>query len=75
MAVRKIMSNRSGDDGLTAEHLKHGGPTVVVWLKHIFNLIVSLEQVPCCLKLGVCSRARVATPYLATTTEASPSPQ
>ena len=54
MAVRKIKSNRSGGaDGLTAEHLKHGGPAVVVWLKRIFNLIVSLEQVPCCLKLGV----------------------
>ena len=47
MAVRKIKSNRSGGaDGLTAEHLKHGGPAVVVWLKHIFNLIISLEQVP-----------------------------
>jgi len=54
MAVRKIKSNRSGGaDGLTAEHLKHGGPAVVVWLKRIFNLIISLEQVPCCLKLGV----------------------
>ena len=47
MAVRKIKSNRSGGaDGLTAEHLKHGGPAVVVWLKRIFNLIISLEQVP-----------------------------
>ena len=30
MAVKKLKSNRSGGaDGLSAEHLKHGGPSIV----------------------------------------------
>ena len=54
MAVKKLKSNRSGGaDGLTAEHLKHGGPSIVACLKHILNSIINLEQVPSCLKLGV----------------------
>ena len=54
MAVKKLKSNRSGGaDGLSAEHLKHGGPSIITWLRRIFNSIISLEQVPSCLKLGV----------------------
>ena len=31
-------------DGLNAEHLLYGGKTVVLWLRKIFNSIISLED-------------------------------
>ena len=39
------MKNRKsgGADVLLAEHLKNGGPTLIVWLKRIFNMIIRLE--------------------------------
>ena len=42
-----------GADGLSAEHLIYGGTAIVLWLKKIFNRIISLEEVPSCLKEGV----------------------
>ena len=53
-ALRKMKNRKSGGaDGLLAEHLKNGGPTLIVWLKRIFNTIIRLEQIPPSLKLGV----------------------
>ena len=53
-ALRKMKSRRSGGaDGLLAEHLKNGGPTLVAWLKRIFTTIIHLEQIPPGFKLGV----------------------
>ena len=52
MHWRKMKSRKSGGaDGLLAEHLKNGGPTL--WLKRIFNTIIRLEQIPPSLNLGV----------------------
>ena len=53
-ALMKLKTKKSaGADGLFAEHLKHGGPVLTLWLKHILNFIISLEQIPASLKLGV----------------------
>ena len=46
-ALKHLKSNKSGGaDGLDAEHLKFGGPTVVLWLKRILNRIIHLESIP-----------------------------
>jgi hypothetical protein len=46
-----MKTRRSGGaDGLSVEHLKNGGPTLVAWLKRI---IIHLEQIPPSFKLGV----------------------
>ena len=54
VALRLLKLGRSkGADGLSAEHLIYGGTAIVLWLKKIFNRIISLEEVPSCLKEGV----------------------
>jgi len=53
-ALRKLKTKRSGGtDSLLAERLKHGGPVLTTWLKHILNSIISLEKIPASLKLGM----------------------
>ena len=53
-ALRKLKTKRSGGaDGLLAEHLKYGGPVFTGWLKRILNTIISLENIPASLKLGM----------------------
>ena len=54
-ALRKLKTRRSGGaDGLLAEHLKNGGPTLIVQLKRIFNtMMIHLEQIPSSFKLGM----------------------
>ena len=53
-ALTKLKTKRSGGaDGLAAEHLKHGGPVLTVWLKCILNSVISFEQIPASLKLGM----------------------
>ena len=47
-----LTKRRGGADGLVAEHLKHGG-SVLTWLKRILNSVISLEQIPASLKLGM----------------------
>ena len=42
-----------GADGLNSEHLIHGGPILTLWLRKIFNAIISLEEIPTCFKEGV----------------------
>ena len=54
IAIKKLKTRRSGGaDGLLAEHLKHGGPVLTLWLKRIFNTIIHLEQIPSSFKLGM----------------------
>ena len=43
----------AGPDDITAEHLKYGGETVIVWLTGVLNTVVDAEQVPACLKQGI----------------------
>ena len=53
-AVTKLKIKKSaGPDNLTAEHLKYGGVSVIVWLTEILNAIVEMEKIPACLKLGI----------------------
>ena len=53
-AVNKLKIKKSaGPDNLTAEHLKYGGNSIIVWLTEILNAIVDMEQIPACLKLGI----------------------
>ena len=36
--VRSLRNGKGcGSDGVFAEHMKYGGPTISVWLKRIFN--------------------------------------
>ncbi len=57
-AIRKLKSGKAaGPDNLTAEHLKHGGLTIQKWLLKIFNRILSLEEIPPCLKQGIITPA------------------
>ena len=49
-ALRKMKTRGSGGpDGLLAEHLKNGRPTLVAWIKRTIHL----EQIPPSFKLGV----------------------
>ena len=53
-ALKKLKSKRCGGaDGLVAEHLKYGGPMLVLWLKRILNKIIQLEKIPPSFKLGM----------------------
>ena len=47
------LKKSSGPDNLSAEHLRHGGHSVVIWLTEILNSIVDAEHVPPSLKLGI----------------------
>ena len=47
------LGRSKGTDGLNAEHLLYGGKTVVLWLRKIFNSIISLEEIPHCFKEGI----------------------
>ena len=53
-ALKRLKSNKSGGaDGLVTEHLKHGGHSIVSWLRRILNRIIQLEKIPPSFKLGV----------------------
>ena len=53
-ALKMLKHDRSkGSDGLKSEHLLYGGPSVILWLRKIFNAIISLESVPSCLTEGI----------------------
>ena len=46
-AVKGMRNGKSsGADGISAEHLKHGGPGICAWLKIFFNSIITLESIP-----------------------------
>ena len=53
-AVFSLKNGKSGGiDGLTAEHLKYSGPTILVWLRRVFNSIIKLEAIPPSLNSGL----------------------
>ena len=53
-AVRSLRNGKScGIDDVSAEHLKYGGPTIPVWLKRIFNAVLTLEEIPSSLNNGL----------------------
>ena len=53
-ALKALKLGRSkGTDGLKAEHLIYGGTSLILWLQKIFNSIVTLEEIPNCLKEGI----------------------
>ena len=41
-----------GPDNLMTEHLRYGGPSIILWLTEILNCIVELEEIPSILKHG-----------------------
>ena len=47
------LKKSAGPDNLTAEHLKFGGQSIIIWLTEIFNSVVDVEQIRTCLKLGI----------------------
>ena len=54
LAVHKIKLKKSaGPDDLTTEHIRYGGPAIVMWLTKILNSIIELEQIPPSLKSGI----------------------
>ena len=53
-AVKSLKNCKSsGADGITAEHLKYGGPDIPSWLKRIFNSIIKLEVIPTTLNMSL----------------------
>ena len=53
-AVKSLKNCKSsGADGITAEHLKYGGPGIPSWLKRIFNSIIKLEVIPTTLNMSL----------------------
>ena len=46
LAVKHLKCGKAaGPDGITAEHIKYGGLTVLRWLQKVFNRILSLEDI------------------------------
>lgn len=53
-AVQELKLRKSvGPDNLSAEHLRHGGHNVVMWLTEILNFIIDIEYIPPSLKSGI----------------------
>ena len=54
LAVRRLRLGKSaGSDGVSTGHIKYGGKILKDWLEKIFNRILTLEEVPLCLKEGL----------------------
>lgn len=52
--LKKLKLGRAaGHDGVQAEHIKYGGPTLRNWILQICNAIVELECIPDSLKIGI----------------------
>ena len=47
------LKKSAGLDNLTAEHLRFGGQSIILWLTKILNSVVEAEHVPLSLKLGI----------------------
>ena len=43
----------AGPDGITPEHLIYRGPILKLWLKKVFNCIITLEAIPPCLTIAI----------------------
>ena len=53
-AIKRIKrGKRAGRDNICAEHLLYGGELLKVWLKQVFNTIISFEEIPNCLKTSL----------------------
>lgn len=53
-AVQNLKLGKSaGPDDLVAEHLRHGGGVVIIWLTGILNSILDVEEIPQSLKTGL----------------------
>ena len=47
------LGKAAGHDGIKAEHLKYGGPTLWDWVLQICNAIIETENIPKSLKTGI----------------------
>ena len=45
-AVRLKSGKASGIDGLVPENIKDAGPSLIVWLRQIFNASIEFEHIP-----------------------------
>ena len=53
-AVRRLKSGKaSGIDSLVPEKIKHSGPSLIVWLRQIFNASIEFEHIPQSLLTGI----------------------
>ena len=53
-AVRRLKSGKaSGIDSLVPENIKHAGPSLIVWLRQIFNASIEFEHIPQSLLTGI----------------------
>ncbi len=53
-AIRRIKRGKSGGmDNISGEHLQHRGEVLQVWLKQVFNAIITFEEIPKCLKISL----------------------
>ena len=53
-AVRRLKSGKaSGIDGLVPENIKDAGPSLIVWLRQIFNASIEFEHIPQSLLTGI----------------------
>ena len=53
-ALKTIKLGKSGGlDSLSFEHVVYGGEMLKIWMKKIFNRILTLEELPDCLKEGL----------------------
>ena len=53
-AVRRLKSGKaSGIDGLVPENIKAAGPSLIVWLRQIFNASIEFEHIPQSLLTGI----------------------
>ena len=53
-ALRKLKPRKArGVDGLQSEHLIHGGPLLILWLRQVFNTFIAFECVPPCILTGI----------------------
>ena len=58
-ALTKLETKKSDSaDGMLAKHFNNGGLVLTVWLKRILNSIISLEQIPASLKMGMISKGK-----------------
>ena len=52
--IKRIkQGKRAGRDNICAKHLLYGGELLKVWLKQMFNTIISFEEIPNCLKTSL----------------------
>ena len=48
----------SGVDGLQSEHLKYGGHLLILWLRQVFNELITFECVSPCILMGIIHKGK-----------------